>query len=262
MVEPARRSTRLKVPSKRKSLAESSFETKKSLDHDRGSGGEFEGSSRGLKPIQAKRVRAEGESEANDSGNEFEGPTQAKRMQRSSEALKKRQQRDLSLLPTMPLDVLFAICSMLTSPDLINVSRVDANFCRTLTVYNVSFVWKTVRETEGGIEPPQDIPEYRWVDLLFRVSACDVCDTKNARIDWMLRRCICKRCLKPNLVYEPRIAKMFPDVDVEILSLIPHTHSRFTKSHVHDLLIKVGSQPTIEPAVIIGFLISTILWTN
>ncbi len=28
----------------------------------------------GLKPIPAKRVRAEGESEANDSGNEFEGP--------------------------------------------------------------------------------------------------------------------------------------------------------------------------------------------
>ncbi len=134
----------------------------------------------------------------------------AKRMRRSSEAasamkpskksqnkgqtkLKKRQQRDLSLLPTMPLDILFAvctvtyllskkyrpgfrqICSMLTSRDLINLSRVDANFCRTLTAYNVSFVWKTVRETEGGIEPPQDIPEYRWVDLLFGVSACDVC---------------------------------------------------------------------------------------
>ncbi len=32
----------------------------------------------GLKPIPAKRVRAEGESEANDSGNEFEGPTQGK----------------------------------------------------------------------------------------------------------------------------------------------------------------------------------------
>ncbi|SJL01027.1 uncharacterized protein ARMOST_04343 [Armillaria ostoyae] len=146
----------------------------------------------------------------------------------------------------MPLDVLFAvctviyllskeyrpgfrqICSMLTSRDLINLSRVDANFCRTLTAYNVSFVWKTVRETEGGIEPPQDIPEYRWVDLLFGVSACDLCDARNVRIDWMLRRRICKRCLKPNLVYEPRIAKMFPDVDAEILSLIPHTHSGIT----------------------------------
>ncbi|KAK0227135.1 hypothetical protein EDD85DRAFT_854999 [Armillaria nabsnona] len=242
MVEPARRSTRLKVPSKRKSLAESSFEA---ADHDSGSESGFEGSSRGLKPIPAKRVRAEGESEANNGGNEFEGPTQAKRMRRSSEAasvmkpskecqnkgrtkLKKRQRRDLSLLPTMPLDVLFAICSMLTSRDLINLSRVDANFCRTLTAYNVSFVWKTVRETECGIEPPQDIPEYRWVDLLFGVSACDVCDARNVRVDWMLRRRVCKRCLKPNLVYEPRIAKMFPDVDAEILSLIPHTHSGIT----------------------------------
>lgn len=32
---------------------------------------------------------------------------------------------------------------------------------------------------------------------------------------------------------------MFPDVDAEVLSLIPHTHSRFIKSHVHDLLINI-----------------------
>ncbi|KAK0205789.1 hypothetical protein DFS33DRAFT_531747 [Desarmillaria ectypa] len=123
---------------------------------------------------------------------------------------KKRRRRDLSLLPTMPLDILFAICSMLTSRDLINLSRVDANFCRTLTANNVSFVWKAVREAEGGIEPPRDIPEYRWVDLLFGVSACDVCDARHVRVDWMLRRRICKRCLKPNLIYEPRVAKLFP----------------------------------------------------
>ncbi len=63
---------------------------------------------------------------------------------------------------------------MLSPQDLINLSRADENFCRTLTANNVSFVWKAVREADGGIEPPQGIPEYRWVDLLFGQSVCDV----------------------------------------------------------------------------------------
>ncbi len=63
---------------------------------------------------------------------------------------------------------------MLNARDLINLSRVDANFCRTLTAQNVSFVWKAVRESEGGIEPPRGVPEYRWVDLLFGIALCDV----------------------------------------------------------------------------------------
>ncbi|KAK0476588.1 hypothetical protein EDD18DRAFT_1213926 [Armillaria luteobubalina] len=140
----------------------------------------------------------------------------------------KKRRRDLSLLPTMPLDIIFAICSILTPRDLVNLSRVDANFCRTLIANNVSFVWKAVREAEGGIEPPQDIPEYRWVDLLFGVSTCDVCNTRHVRVDWMLRRRICKRCLKPNLIYEPRVAKLFPGADADVLSLVPHTNTGIT----------------------------------
>ncbi|KAK0490224.1 hypothetical protein IW261DRAFT_1700 [Armillaria novae-zelandiae] len=152
----------------------------------------------------------------------------SKETQDKGKARQKKRRRDLSLLPTMPLDIIFAICSILTPRDLINLSRVDANFCRTLTANNVSFVWKAVREAEGGIEPPQDIPEYRWVDLLFGVSACDVCDARHVRVDWMLRRRICKRCLKPNLIYGPRVAKLFPGADAEVLSLIPHTNTGIT----------------------------------
>ncbi|KAK0231600.1 hypothetical protein IW262DRAFT_1345238 [Armillaria fumosa] len=85
-----------------------------------------------------------------------------------------KKRRDLSLLLTMPLDILFAVYTMLSPRDLISLSRVDAKFCRTLTANNVSFVWKSVREADGGIEPPRGIPEYRWVDLLFGKTVCDV----------------------------------------------------------------------------------------
>ncbi|PBK72094.1 hypothetical protein ARMSODRAFT_932426 [Armillaria solidipes] len=256
MAEPTRRSERIKVPSKRKSLAQSSFEAAEwqSEDQDNSNENENEGCSQGSKSSTAQRGQAEeewkAETEENDSGCVSEGPSHklkrspAKRMRRSSKtasakklsketqdkgkARQKKRRRDLSLLPTMPLDIIFAICSILTPRDLINLSRVDAKFCRTLTVNNVSFVWKAVREIEGGIEPPQDIPEYRWVDLLFGVSACDVCDTRHVRVDWMLRRRICRRCLKPNLIYEPRVAKLFPGADAEVLSLIPHTNTGIT----------------------------------
>lgn len=59
---------------------------------------------------------------------------------------------------------------MLSPQDLINLSRVDANFRRTLTANNVSFVWRAVRGGEEGIKSPRGIPEYRWVDLLFGTS--------------------------------------------------------------------------------------------
>lgn len=148
----------------------------------------------------------------------------------------KRRRRDLSLLPTMPLDILFTvsltpspwlvsptkssqICSVLTPRDLISLSRVDRNFCRTLSARNASFVWKAVRKAEEGIEPPRGVPEYRWVDLLFGISACDVChyfisytesphmictlqlcNAKRIPVDWSYRRRICRRCLRSRFV--------------------------------------------------------------
>ncbi|KAK0448180.1 hypothetical protein EV421DRAFT_1900824 [Armillaria borealis] len=125
----------------------------------------------------------------------------------------------------MPLDILFTVCTMLSPRDLINLSRVDKTFCRTLTANNVSFVWKAVREADGEIEPPRGIPEYRWVDLLFGKSVCDFCPAKNVSVDWRLRRRVCKRCLKDNLISVSRVKKCFPDVDDDVLSLIPCTNA-------------------------------------
>ncbi|KAK0231597.1 hypothetical protein IW262DRAFT_493236 [Armillaria fumosa] len=133
----------------------------------------------------------------------------------------KRRRRDLSLLPTMPLDILFAICSELTPRDIISLSRVDRNFCRTLTARNASFVWKAVREAEEGIEPPRGVPEHRWVDLLFGISACDLCNAKRIPVNWSYRRQICRRCLRSRSIVTSKVAKRFPGINTAILDMVP-----------------------------------------
>ncbi|KAK0227133.1 hypothetical protein EDD85DRAFT_854986 [Armillaria nabsnona] len=125
----------------------------------------------------------------------------------------------------MPLDILFTIFGMLSARDLINLTRVDASFCRTLTLPDVSFVWKGARDAEEGLEPPRGIPEYRWTNLFFGGLVCDFCRAKKVYVDWMLRRRVCKRCLKSRLIRASTVTKRFPDVNDNILGLIPLTYA-------------------------------------
>ncbi|PBK72123.1 hypothetical protein ARMSODRAFT_953812 [Armillaria solidipes] len=205
-----RRSARA-VPSKRKSLAEPESDEWHSEEED----GDFDGHSRATKSGLAKRRRTNTAAKSKSTK-----PTETKRKKNG------KKRRDLSLLPTMPLDILFTICATLAPGDLVSLSRVDSNFCRTLTAKNVSFVWKAVREAEGGIEPPQGIPEYRWVDLLFGKSVCDICHgifRRNASVNWTLRRRVCTFCSKKNLISASRVRRRFPDVNADFLSLVPLT---------------------------------------
>ncbi|KAK0490239.1 hypothetical protein IW261DRAFT_1587781 [Armillaria novae-zelandiae] len=221
-----RRSARA-APSKRKSLVEpESDEWHSEEDSD------FDGSQQRIatKPTLAKRGQR----------NMAATSKSTKHAKKKPKRIEKRW-RDLSLLPTMPLDILFAICAALAPQDLVSLSRVDRNFCRTLTANNVSFVWKAVREAEEGIEPPRGIPEYRWVDLLFGKTVCDFCPANNVRVDWKLRRRVCKRCLKEkyvqtvfsvtllefiisiSLIAASQVRRRFPDVNADFLSLVSHT---------------------------------------
>ncbi|KAK0227130.1 hypothetical protein EDD85DRAFT_854964 [Armillaria nabsnona] len=201
-----RRSARA-APSKRKSLAEPESDEWHAEDSD------FDDHSRATRPSPAKRRRT-------NTAATSKSTKETKRKRNG------KKQRDLSLLPTMPLDILFTICAALAPRDLVSLSRVDGNFCRTLTANNVSFVWKAVREAEGGIEPPQGIPEYRWVDLLFGQSVCDICHEifrKNASVNWTLRRRVCTFCLKKSLISASRVRRRFPDVNDDFLNLVPLT---------------------------------------
>ncbi|PBK72126.1 hypothetical protein ARMSODRAFT_1082612 [Armillaria solidipes] len=168
----------------------------------------------GIKPKQEKKVQPSlKKARTTNSTTKFPDKDEKKQG--------KRRRRDLSLLPTMPLDILFSICSVLTPRDLISLSRVDRNFCRTLTARNASFVWKAVREAEEGIEPPRGVPEYRWVDLLFGISACDLCNAKKIPVDWSYRRRICRRCIRSHSIVTSKIAKRFPGINTAILDMVP-----------------------------------------
>ncbi|KAK0227127.1 hypothetical protein EDD85DRAFT_958363 [Armillaria nabsnona] len=97
-----------------------------------GSGNGHKGRSEVSEHRSMKRIRTSSNTAA----------TKAKATQTKRKGTGKKQ-RTISLLLTMPLDILFMIFGMLSPRDLINLSRVDASFCHTLTAHNVSpVIWE------------------------------------------------------------------------------------------------------------------------
>ncbi|KAK0227126.1 hypothetical protein EDD85DRAFT_159444 [Armillaria nabsnona] len=103
------------------------------------------------------------------------------------------------------------ICYMLNARDLINLSRVDANFFRTLTAQNVSLVWKAVRESEGGVrvDPPGGVPEIVIRNRSLRCRS-SFCFTYTSLIVLVLH---CKKC-RDRLDALPTCLQQMPSVKV------------------------------------------------
>ncbi|PBL01615.1 hypothetical protein ARMGADRAFT_222069 [Armillaria gallica] len=111
-------SARTLAPTKWKNLAECVSSEWESEDEESDLDGQDEVVA---KPISMKRRRTISNTAATSKQTKAVKATETKR-RRSG-----KTQRDLSLLPTMPLDILFTICSMLSPRDLISLSRVDEN---------------------------------------------------------------------------------------------------------------------------------------
>jgi len=130
------------------------------------------------------------------------GSAQAKQ----SSAKGSRQKKSLSMLPTMPLDVLFEVkkscisgCrptlivyrmhqvfSHLTPKDIINLSRTSRVFRDTLMMRNATSVWKAARERFGAPECPSNMNEPQWAVLLFG-NLCQVRERSNFfTVPWYL----------------------------------------------------------------------------
>ena len=103
-----------------------------------------------------------------------------------SSAKSSRQKKSLSLLPAMPLDVLFEVknknnslllmltanriyqvFSHLTPKDIIHLSRTSQIFRDTLMTRNATVVWKAARKRFGAPECPMNMSEPQWAVLLF-----------------------------------------------------------------------------------------------
>ncbi|KIM35789.1 hypothetical protein M413DRAFT_449606 [Hebeloma cylindrosporum] len=148
----------------------------------------------------------------------------AKKTSKHSSAKGSRRKRTLSLLPTMPLDVLFEVFSHLSPRDIINLSRTSRIFRDTLMTRNATSVWKGARERLGAPECPSAMSEPQWAVLLFG-HLCQSCGAKNIpKPEFGLLRRLCLSCKKSNFLVESRLKTRFPDVDPGVLELIPYTN--------------------------------------
>ncbi|KAG1888676.1 hypothetical protein F4604DRAFT_2024303 [Suillus subluteus] len=200
------------------------------------------------------------------SGSEYGGETHkkqpAKKRARAAKALDTgmalatkgsgRRKKTLSLIVTMPIDILLEIFGLLEPVDLLYLLRTSKAFRKVLLSNSAVSVWKAARVNRGGV--PDCMPgmsEVTWANLLFGGSQCYVCGTKGImRIDFGIRRRVCTSCLKKNLVYKPNFSSKFPDLDPIIMDLIPftntggwaHGHASGSKFFWSDDVLKMAAQ--------------------
>ncbi|KAH9831364.1 uncharacterized protein C8Q71DRAFT_300370 [Rhodofomes roseus] len=143
-----------------------------------------------------------------------------------SSRVKRRASAKLCKLPTLPLDIIYEILSLLTPIDLANLAHTDTAFRSTLTSPQASSIWKAARKRNGSVpDCPPNAGEVVWARFIYSTPNCEECDASHIHyVDFALRRRVCKRCKKQKFVYAPFFGRRFPDFDPEMLELIPHSN--------------------------------------
>ncbi|KDQ49480.1 hypothetical protein JAAARDRAFT_200826 [Jaapia argillacea MUCL 33604] len=135
----------------------------------------------------------------------------------------KKRVGKLSMLPQIPLDILFEIFGHLTPKDLLNLSCTDKLLRKTLMSRKSLSIWKNVRLAAEVPDGPDGMSEPAWAELIFGTT-CQNCGAKGVtNIDFAIQKRCCVSCRKKHLVYAGRFEKKFPDFNPEIMELIPYT---------------------------------------
>ncbi|KAI9461907.1 hypothetical protein BJY52DRAFT_164408 [Lactarius psammicola] len=178
------------------------------------------------------------ESDLSDFGGSFEAKPQAPMAKRrklekaSPSKLKKsgpsrRVQGRLQNMLSLPLDVLFVIFSGLLPMDLLNLARTSNTLRQVLMSRKSMSVWIGARRNAGATEvpePPEDMSEPAWAQLLFGPAICSQCSARNIhRVDFALRRRLCTVCRKRNLVFSIKFRSQCPDLKESVMDLLPYT---------------------------------------
>ncbi|TFY63576.1 hypothetical protein EVJ58_g3179 [Rhodofomes roseus] len=143
-----------------------------------------------------------------------------------SSRVKRRASAKLCKLPTLPLDIIYEILSLLTPIDLANLAHTDTAFRSTLTSPQASSIWKAARKRNGTPNCEASGLSVAESNQTFNHIVVQECDASHIHyVDFALRRRVCKRCKKQKLVYAPFFGRRFPDFDPEMLELIPHSNS-------------------------------------
>ncbi|KAK7063921.1 F-box domain-containing protein [Favolaschia claudopus] len=103
----------------------------------------------------------------------------------------------LSLLPSLPLDVLFEIFGHLPPVDILHLARTTKGFRSILLHKSASSTWKTsLRRVPGLPECPEDMSQPAWVNLVYSAHCHNCFENKVLKVDWLLRLRLCEVCLK------------------------------------------------------------------
>ncbi|KAL0061731.1 hypothetical protein AAF712_011402 [Marasmius tenuissimus] len=130
----------------------------------------------------------------------------------------------LSLLPTMPLDILHSIFSYLHPRSLITLSRVNRSFRTALLSPENTFIWTRIRKACQAPDPCEDLGEVEWVRLLFGKMICQSCGKRGQeKIDFILLQRICIACVKANGVSKKAFKQVYPNEDKKVLDLVQST---------------------------------------
>ncbi|KAF4620383.1 hypothetical protein D9613_001206 [Agrocybe pediades] len=190
--------------------------------------------------VQPENLGDDSEPGSSDDGEEYGSKKRKKRNMKTSTSPTKRakktqdssikksagkRKKSLSLLLTMPLDVLFEIFGHMHPRDLVSLARTSKIFKQTLLASDAVTVWMAARKRLGGPDCPPYMTEPAWTALIFGKPECIHCGVRNVhKVDFMLRLRICTTCKKSNLVVESKFSKMFPDADKAVMNLLTYTN--------------------------------------
>ncbi|KAJ6609339.1 hypothetical protein B0H10DRAFT_479554 [Mycena sp. CBHHK59/15] len=108
-----------------------------------------------------------------------------------------RSKAKLSLLPLLPLDVLFEIFGHLPPLDILHLARTTKDLRRVLLHKSAISIWKaSLRQALGFPECPPDMSEPAWVNLAYSPHCHNCLDSRVLKVDWFLRIRLCEPCIK------------------------------------------------------------------
>ncbi|KAL0579034.1 hypothetical protein V5O48_002977 [Marasmius crinis-equi] len=125
----------------------------------------------------------------------------------------------LSLLPTLPLDILFEIWRHLPSQTLLALTQVNRLFRETILSEGCLFVWVAAREAHEVPEPLPGFSEYHWARMLSS-EKCQICRTRKAYAIFHWGKRLCSTCIKTCAITKPKFKSRFPNQDSIALDLI------------------------------------------
>ncbi|KZV73677.1 hypothetical protein PENSPDRAFT_269058 [Peniophora sp. CONT] len=170
---------------------------------------------------------------------------------------REKRKKSLSLLPTLPLDVLYEIFAHLDPRDLLRLARTTKSFRRVLMARSSGFVWREVLDAAVSVKEdcypprPDDMPEPEWTALVFDKPWCTGCGGRtSSRPRWMLRVRLCTECmaekLLPVCVAMTQIPHMDPDVD--LIDVLPCERGVFTSTFIVQTQSLIASHTVNYPS--------------